>query len=76
MLHELDSVVLRDEPSLRSRILSWFYPNRGWNGAPAPVESAALVGIDAAHSRSSRQEDATNPFAKPGRPGLGDRSIS
>ena len=32
MSRELDSVVLRGKCSLRSRIPSWFYPNRGWKG--------------------------------------------
>ena len=34
MLSGSNCAVLRHEPSLRSRVLLWFYPNRGWKGGP------------------------------------------
>jgi hypothetical protein len=55
MLRELDSVVLRDEPSLRSRILSWFYPNRGWNGAPHYAGAGLAVRTRPSAPEGSRQ---------------------
>ena len=65
MSRELDSVVLRGKPSLRSRILSWFYPNRGWNGDSFEAEAAGAkpatrLGADAAQSSSPRRKELTH----------------
>jgi hypothetical protein len=66
MLRELDSVVLRDEHSMRSRILLWFYPNRGWKsdshgaGDAAGAKPATGFGAYAAPSSSPRREETTH----------------
>jgi hypothetical protein len=66
MSRELDSVVLRGKPSLRSRILSWFYPNRGWKGDSCEAEAAegakpaTKLGADAAQSSSPRRKELTH----------------
>ena len=66
MLRELDSVVLRDEHSLRSRILLWFYPNRGWKsdsqgaGYAAGAKPATGIGVYAAPPSSPRREKTTH----------------
>jgi hypothetical protein len=66
MSRELDSVVLRGKHSLRSRILSWFYPNRGWKGgsldaeAAAGAEPATGLGADAAQAGSRRRKELTH----------------
>ena len=63
MLREVESVVLRDEDSLRSRILSWFYPNRGWKGSsydPAGAKSATRARAAAVHPGSSRREETSH----------------
>ena len=66
MSRELNSVVLRGKCSLRSRILSWFYPNRGWKGdsldagVAAGTEPATGLGADAAQSSSQRRKELTH----------------
>jgi hypothetical protein len=66
MSRELASVVLRGKHSLRSRILSWFYPNRGWKGDSLDAEAAAGAkpatgfGADAAQSSSQRRKELTH----------------
>ena len=69
MSRELDSVVLRGKHSLRSRILSWFYPNRGWKGdsceagaaeAAEGAKPATRFGADAAQSSSQRRKELTH----------------
>ena len=62
MLRELDRVVLREERSLRSRILLWLYPNRGWIGASSAAGAlpATRAIPRAAQSSSPRREEATH----------------
>lgn len=70
MLRESDGVVLRDERSLRLRILAWLYPNRGWTGdsrypgAAGGVKPAAKlatgIAADASKSSTPRREAVTS----------------
>ena len=60
MLRELNSVIPGDKHSLRSRVLLWFYPNRGWKSDSHSARRARPAkgpGGGAAQSSSPHREE-------------------
>jgi hypothetical protein len=62
MLPGSNCVVLGHEPSLRSRVLLWFYPNRGWKGGSHGAETAA--GAERPTEPRARAVHSSSPLRK------------